>query len=218
MLRPGPVSFFTSAQTSNGAVLADLYRVPGRTYAVRAGSDLQNFAWPTIGRRGPCPPSWQRAVHRFSFTLPTGSIVLVTREVITTRTAPTRLRCRWTRAMAFFNCDRLEFWMTANSVPPFFPTGKTIRVSSIRPSSPTSLSMDPLSRKSVEILVAPGSPDTSSDPPPRFGLRPSSGAIQSSLPPPWCQDDLRRTALPVRKRPATSSTAMSNSSHRQLQG
>jgi hypothetical protein len=49
MLRPGPASFFTSAQPAGGAVLLTFIGVPGRTYTVQAANDLRNPAWTPIG-------------------------------------------------------------------------------------------------------------------------------------------------------------------------
>ncbi len=49
MLRPGPASFFTGAQSANGAMLLSLTGVPGRTYTVEAADSLANPTWTAIG-------------------------------------------------------------------------------------------------------------------------------------------------------------------------
>ncbi|PWU11686.1 MAG: hypothetical protein C5B50_22830, partial [Verrucomicrobia bacterium] len=49
MLRPGPTSFFTSVQASNGVVTLGLTGVPGRTYTVQTTDNVQPAAWSSIG-------------------------------------------------------------------------------------------------------------------------------------------------------------------------
>ncbi len=48
-LRPGPESFFTSAQRIGNAVTLNLIGVPGRTYSVQAAASLVNPQWNTVG-------------------------------------------------------------------------------------------------------------------------------------------------------------------------
>src|SRR5262249_19236050 len=49
MLRPGPTSFFTSAQATNGALLLTLIGVPARTYTVQGAGYLTNPQWSSLG-------------------------------------------------------------------------------------------------------------------------------------------------------------------------
>jgi predicted alpha-1,6-mannanase (GH76 family) len=49
MLRPGPDSFFTSAQRSNGQVALSMVGVPGRTYTVESTTNLVNPQWSFMG-------------------------------------------------------------------------------------------------------------------------------------------------------------------------
>jgi hypothetical protein len=49
MLRPGPTSFFTSAQPAGGMVVLNLIGVPGRTYTVQSATTLVNPQWLAAG-------------------------------------------------------------------------------------------------------------------------------------------------------------------------
>ncbi len=49
MLRPGPMSFFTSAQLANGLVVAGLIGVPGRNYTVQSTPALASPQWSAAG-------------------------------------------------------------------------------------------------------------------------------------------------------------------------
>jgi len=49
LLRPGPTSFFTSAQRPGGSVALNLIGMPGRTYSVQASPSLENPQWSTVG-------------------------------------------------------------------------------------------------------------------------------------------------------------------------
>jgi hypothetical protein len=49
MLRPGPTSFFTSAQVSNPAVVLTVVGVPGHTYTLQATPSLSDPQWSSIG-------------------------------------------------------------------------------------------------------------------------------------------------------------------------
>jgi hypothetical protein len=48
-LRPGPVSFFTSAQTAGGAVALGLVGMPGQTYTLQSTPSLVNPQWSPAG-------------------------------------------------------------------------------------------------------------------------------------------------------------------------
>jgi predicted alpha-1,6-mannanase (GH76 family) len=48
-LRPGPTSFFTSVQQSNGMVVLNLIGVPGRTYTLQSAGALNNPQWSSAG-------------------------------------------------------------------------------------------------------------------------------------------------------------------------
>jgi predicted alpha-1,6-mannanase (GH76 family) len=49
LLRPGPASFFTSAQITNGAAILGLIGVPGQSYTVQSTPSLVNPHWTTNG-------------------------------------------------------------------------------------------------------------------------------------------------------------------------
>jgi len=49
LLRPGPASFFTSAQTTNGSVNLAVIGVPGRTYTLQSTADLGHPQWLPLG-------------------------------------------------------------------------------------------------------------------------------------------------------------------------
>jgi hypothetical protein len=49
ILSPGPASFFTSAQSSNGAVALTLIGTPGRTFTVQKSASLANPQWSPAG-------------------------------------------------------------------------------------------------------------------------------------------------------------------------
>jgi predicted alpha-1,6-mannanase (GH76 family) len=48
-LRPGPTSFFTSVQQTNGNLLLNLIGVPGRTYTMQSAGALVNPQWSSAG-------------------------------------------------------------------------------------------------------------------------------------------------------------------------
>jgi hypothetical protein len=60
MLRPGPASFFSGAQSTGGGVVLNLVGVPGRTYTVQAAGSLAPAQWSALGNVT-VPAYWGRA-------------------------------------------------------------------------------------------------------------------------------------------------------------
>jgi hypothetical protein len=48
-LRPGPISFITSAQMANGSFILNFIGVPGRPYTIQSTPALLNPQWSTAG-------------------------------------------------------------------------------------------------------------------------------------------------------------------------